>query len=83
MTQSPDREPGIYSGSRKFLNQVTPEEYLFTLGGWDVQSKADLGGVCDFNPADENANYGFFVGDDDVQDFTNLRIWWRLRCLQR
>ena len=42
-------------------------EYKFIVGGWgSFESGAEVGGPCDWNPDDEHANYGAYVGDNDI-----------------
>ena len=57
---------GIYKGVAEMLAH-TVFEYKFIVGGWgSFESGAEVGGSCDWNPDDEHANYGAYVGDNDI-----------------
>ena len=56
---------GIYVGSTLML-AGTMFEYKYTIGGWALQSGAEIGGPCDWNPNDEYNNYGGIADVDPL-----------------
>ncbi len=72
-----DDADGIYVGTAEIPEGTY--EYLFTINGWNgLAGNPPLGSECDWNPADEFANYGMVVGPED---FTLDVVCWQ-SCME-
>jgi beta-glucanase (GH16 family) len=67
-----DDQNGIYEGTLNDISNGTYEYVIAVTGsadswsGWGITLSAPLGSLCDLNPDDQYANYGFVVGGQDV-----------------
>ena len=56
---------GVYKGVIQMI-PGTVVEYKYILGGWSVESGAELGSECDLIPEDEYNNFGFVTEDHNM-----------------
>ena len=86
LTLTDDDEDGVFQGSLEGLAIGSYEYIVFCSGvadnysGWGVSLGAPLGSECDGDPSDEFPNYGFTVGENDLdinvlkgKQLTNVR----------
>ena len=72
LTLTDDDGDGVFQGSLDGLTPGTYEYIVFCSGvadnysGWGVSLGAPLGSECDGDPSDEFPNYGFTVGENDL-----------------
>tara|TARA_Y100000741_G_scaffold339576_1_gene300527 strand:- start:1965 stop:4571 length:2607 start_codon:yes stop_codon:yes gene_type:complete len=58
---------GIYTGVYEIIEDYGDVEYKYTFGGWgSLETGANGGDWCDWNPDDTWNNFGFSVADHDV-----------------
>ena len=72
LTLTDDDGDGVFQGSLDGLTSGAYEYIVFCSGvadnysGWGVSLGAPLGSECDGDPSDEFPNYGFTVGENDL-----------------